>query len=160
MTEIGDAYVWLNIPDIDDADCQRNVGRILRVEPFADSKTVNDLIMFHDWRGRVVGHVLAIRKGPRNFAHAMIDSLASPRGLAVVPTGAALVLGLADESPEEWLSRFARLDRSPFDGDVGWSIDKMLFHLGWSPRDPGGYSPNDGRDFAVHLRLFQWIENS
>ncbi|MEA1952133.1 MAG: hypothetical protein U9N87_12160 [Planctomycetota bacterium] len=160
MTEIGDAYLWLNIPDIDDVECRRDVGRILRVEPLADSNTVNDLVTFHDWRGRMVGHVLAIRKGPRKFARAMIDSLANPHGLAIVPTCAALVLGLANEKPDEWQPHFARLDRSPFVGDVGWSVDKTVFHLGWSQEDPGGYSPNDGKDFAVHLRLFRWIEDS
>jgi len=43
MSEIGDAYLCLNIPDINDLDCQRDVVRILRVESLTESHTVNDL---------------------------------------------------------------------------------------------------------------------
>ena len=159
MTELGDSYLWLNIPDIVDPECRQKVENILDAEPLTDSATVEELLTFEDWRERVVGHVLAVRKGPRQFASAMLGSLAAPCGLATVPTCAALVLALADDNPDEWLPYCAALDRTLFDGDVGWSLDKMAFHLGWSANDPGGYSPNDGKEFDVHLSLFQWARD-
>jgi len=160
MTAIGDSYLWLNIPDIEDSECRQKVENVIRVERLADAKTVEKLLTFEDWRERMVGHVLAIRKGPRQFVSAMLDSLAAPRGLAIVPTCAALVSGLADDEPNEWMPRLLALDRSPFEGDIGWSLDKMTFHLGWSVEDPGGYSPNDGKNFDLHLALFRWVTDS
>ncbi len=160
MTEIGGSYLWLNIPDIEDSECRQEVENILCVERLATARTVAELLTFTDWRERLVGHVLAVRKGPRQFASAMLDSLADPRGYAIVPTCAALVLALADDEPDQWMRRCVAVDRSPFDGDVGWSLDKMAFHLGWSTKDPGGHSPNDGKDFYVHLALFRWVTNS
>ncbi len=160
MTEIGNSYLWLNIPDIEDSECRQKVEDILRVEPLVGSQTVNELLTFEDWRGRMIGHVFAVQKGPQQFISAMLDSLADPRGLAIVPTCAALLLAFEEEQSQEWLSRITALDRSPFDGDVGWSLDKMMFHLGWSSNDPGGYGPNDGQDFAVHLALFRWVTDS
>ena len=157
MTETRDSYLKLNFPYLENLDCQQAVADILRIEPLADAGTVEGLLTFPDWRGRLVGHVLAVRKGARQFVPAMLDSLADPRGLAIVPTCAALLLGLADEMPDRWMTRLAAIDRSPFDGEVGWSLDKLTFRLGWSPTDPGEYSPNEGKDFDLHLALFRSV---
>lgn len=94
ITELGDSYLWLNIPDIADAECRQKVENIFHAEPLIDSRTVEKLLTFEDWRERMVGHVLAVRKRPRQFAFAMFDWLAAPCCLAIVPTCARVSIGL------------------------------------------------------------------
>jgi len=90
MLAAGDAHLPLIRPRADDPDLQAAVKTITGLLPQVEPGVVEDLISGEDFRERLVGLVLAAKAGAGSYVPAMVASLADPRGLAIVPTLAAL----------------------------------------------------------------------
>ena len=97
------------------------------------------------------------QKQPSSFIDSMFQSLRDPRGLAIVPTCAALAL-LARRGVFVMQPSFAELfDRTPFDGEVGWAVDKAMRFAGLRPDDIQGHAPNDGQSFEAYVQFYESI---
>jgi hypothetical protein len=80
-------------------------------------------------------------KNPATFIEAMVKSLHDVRGISVVPTCAALAV-LARRGLLDLTATFtSRIDRSAFDGEVGWAIDKAMHLAGIRAEDANGRGP-------------------
>jgi hypothetical protein len=162
MDKAEDAYLAMNRPSVDDPATLAAVARIVALQPEVSDRTISELISNGpSWRERLVGLVLAVNRGQPSFADAIIDSFRKhPTGLAFVPAFAALVLMTGGKPSRSTLEGLSTLNRTLFDGDLGWSMDKFLFHVGCSPCDPGGMSPNDGKSFEDNLEVFKLIKDT
>ena len=52
-----------------------------------------------------------------------------------------------------------QFDRSIFDGEMGWAIDKSMFHAGLRRDDVGGRGPYYGQVFEDYLELYRWVRS-
>ena len=52
------------------------------------------------------------------------------------------------------------LDRSAFDGELGWAVDKAKHLLGFSSPELAGRGPNYGQSFEDHLEVYNWMLSS
>ena len=162
MEITGNAYLAMNRPCVKNPDTMSAVAEILAVLPKANDETISELISDgSSWRERLVGIVLAVGHGSPSFSDPIIDSFRKhPTGLAFVPAFAALAVIVRSQPSPELLQDLSTLDRTLFDGDLGWSMDKFLFHVGSSPHDPGGKSPNDAKSFEDNLEVFKMIKDT
>jgi len=159
MKSVGGAYLPLVRPRAADPTVNDAISTILALVGQVESRTISDLIIAASgsWRETIVGLVLAAGAGPRAYVPAMLTSLAKPRGLAIVPTFAVVTVSVRSSQPEGVAKDLACLDRSAFSGELGWAIDKFLFHTGIASTDVARFSPNDGAVFEHHLQVYEDI---
>ena len=162
MDKVGDAYLVLNRTSVRDPMTSTAIAMIVVLQSKLSDRTISELISNGpSWRERLVGLVLATNRGSPSYIDATIDSFCKqPTGLAFVPAFAALVVMTGGKPSRALLERLGKLDRTLFDGDLGWGLDKFLFHVGCSPCDPGGMSPNDGKSFEDNLEVFKLIKDT
>ena len=130
MARVGDAYLPLIHPELDDPALASAIARIAALDAELEDQSLSDLIAYGEsWRERLVGLVLATLAGPAPFAAPIFESLHSPRGIAVVPAAAVLVLAVS-EQPDALSPDTTCPNRNAFDGEVGWSWDKSFFTVG------------------------------
>ena len=157
MKQTGDAYLLLNdLENLDNEELSSVLKKIrLLLEQVSPSK-ISAFIRHEDWRPRLIGIFLVLlSQNGQQFVPDLIESLADPRGLTIVPACAALTRLISRAQME--VPDFSSLDREAFSGAMGWSIDKLRFHCGVGP-DPGGRCPNDEKSFEVHLKVLGKIK--
>src|ERR1041384_7836567 len=79
-------------PDLASREDRQRIVDFLRCAPLVSKTVVEKLIRWDDWRPRLLGFALAVRKKPEAFVNAIVVSLQNPRGLAIVPGCAAIVV--------------------------------------------------------------------
>ena len=143
---------------LDSSEVEEAVKRVVACEGRVPDSLVHELIRAADgsWRETLLGLVLASLKGPVQFAESMLAALARPRGLCLVPLGAALLVACEQGFPYSQASARA-LDREPFNGEVGYALDCLehALRLGAPPTYPAG--PNDGQSFAEQCDFYRGV---
>jgi hypothetical protein len=150
-------YIYLLRPDVEREEI-RAAGRSVRaLAPVVPAATTRELLNGTSWRERLVGLAIGVIQGPGQFTGDIVDSLRSPRGLAIVPSAAALVLAARESGAADLPTEVATLNRSAFEGTVGWALDMARFLLGASDYNPGGTSPYYGIRIEEHLSFYEWL---
>ena len=153
LDKVGDAYLPLiHLGEgLDDA-----TAAIIATASDASDNLIWDLIAAGDsWRERLIGLVLACHRGIATFGDAMLTSLGNPRGISIVPTCAALVVAVRQEGYEYHQDQTAGLDRSSFDGEVGYALVNLHAFLGLCGQRGGGAGPNYGQLFTAHVSFYE-----
>ena len=150
-------YLCLIHPILKDNTYRQEISPILAVVPHVQNAEIAALIIGNSWRERLIGFVLATATRPENFVKLILQSLQNPRGIAVVPACALLSI-LAEKNLFKIESIHSNnFDRTVFDGELGWAIDKILFHAGLRTDDISGRGPNYGQIFEDHREVYRWI---
>ena len=154
------AYLCLMRPTMRDCMYRHELASIPSIAPQVPDDIVSALILGSGWRERIIGFALAMAKTPASFVAHVEKSLETPRGIAITPACAFLaVLARAGEFKVE--PSFADdLDRSVFDGELGWAIDKMMFHAGLRPDDIAGRGPYYGQVFEDYIEIYNWFRTA
>lgn len=118
---------------------------------------ITELIHGPSWRERLVGLAFAVMSQPSSYVEQIVKSMKDSRGLSIVPGFAALVVGLRLDALCELPRSVCLLERSAFDGEIGWAIEKAMFHLGQRCTDPGGTAPNSSQVFEDELNFYDWL---
>ena len=130
---------------------------MLAIAPEVPDNIVASLISTGGWREHVLGYVLAMAKTPSRFVGHVQASLGRPCGIAITPACAFLaVLARSGEFKIERLISDA-FDRGAFDGEMGWAIDKAMFHAGLRLDDVGGRGPYYGQIFEDYVEVYDWV---
>ncbi len=154
----GDLYLHLIHAPPDDPELQQRLAQVAYVVPLVKDELIASLITGESWRERLLGLYLGMARQTKSFAPAMLQSLKNCRGIAIVPTCAALAM-LARQGDFAMTDSFAEmLDRSAFDGEMGWAIDKAMYFAGLRADDLPGRGPNYGQIFENHLALYNSLQ--
>jgi hypothetical protein len=157
MEQTGAAYLCLIHPILRDNVYRQEILPILAVVPHVQNVEIATLIIGDSWRERLVGFVLAAITQPEELVKATLQSLQNPRGVAIVPACAFLSI-LAEKNlfkAADLLSN--NLNRTVFDGELGWAIDKIMFHAGLRTNCVLGRGPNYGQVFEDHCEVYRWL---
>jgi len=139
---------------------RQELASVLSIAPEVPDDIIAALILGSGWRERVIGFALAMARTPANFVAHVKKSLKTPRGIAITPACAFLAV-LARTGEFEMLLSFADdLDRTVFDGEMEWAIEKMMFHAGLCPDDVSGRGPYYGQVFEDYIEIFNWIRTA
>ena len=161
MQRIGSAYLALVHPEYNSANLAQDLQPIVEITPLVPDGVVSDMLRAGlSWRERVVALAVAVGKRKPGFIQDMIGSLSDPRGLAIVPACAAVVVATNSNAPDGIEESCSELDRNAFDGQMGWALEKMYHYLGLSEHDPPGNDPNDGQNFEAQLAMFRQMRKS
>jgi hypothetical protein len=150
-------YLHLVRPAMRDGIYRQKLLPMLSIAPEVSDNIVVSLISTGGWREHVIGYVLAMAKSPLRFVAHVQESLRRPCGIAITP-GCAFLAVLArtgEFKMEHWFSN--TFDRGAFDGEMGWAIDKAMFHAGLRPDDVGGRGPYYGQIFEDYVDLYDWV---
>ena len=156
MEQAGTAYLCLIHPILKDNTYRQEISPILAVVPHVQNAEIATLIIGVSWRERLVGFVLAMATQPEDFVKPILQSLQNPRGIAIVPACALLSI-LAEKNLFKTADILSNnFDRTAFDGELGWAIEKILFQAGLRTDDISGRGPNYGQIFEDHREVYRW----
>jgi hypothetical protein len=152
------AYLCLIHPVRLDEGHRQAIASIVALAPSVSDELVVTMIEGVSWRERLLGLCLAMTKPPLiPFTESMLQSLRDPRGISVVPTCAALVV-LAQDGAFTMAASFSDMfDRTAFDGEVGWAVDKAMHTAGMRSEDVPGCGPTFGQIFEDHVEVYRCI---
>jgi hypothetical protein len=154
------AYLCLIRPTMIDGSYRQELAAVVSLAPEVPDAIVASLISEGGWREHVLGFLLAMAKKPSSFVPHVQNSLRVPRGIALTPACAFLAV-LARSGEFKMEHSFAdELDRGLFDGEMGWAIDKAMFHAGLRPDDVGGRGPYYGQIFEDYVELYCWARTA
>jgi hypothetical protein len=133
------------------------LARVRACEPRVTDELVRRLIRPRprgSWRETLLGLVLAALKGAERFGDAMLASLEEPRGLCLVPTGAALLVA-CERGYHYDPGRSKALDRQVFSGEIGYVLECLEHALGLGPPATVPLGPNDSQSFAEQSAFYR-----
>lgn len=149
-----DAYLCLIHPVRQGEAYREEIASVIALAPSVPDELVVAMIAGVSWRERLLGLCIAMSKQPAMFTEAMLQSLRDPRGVSIVPACAALAV-LARRGAFEMSQSFADMfDRTAFDGEVGWAVDKAMHFAGLRAEDVPGRGPNYGQIFEDHVEVY------
>ncbi len=154
-----DAYLELVHPASEDYEHSQSIVTLLDLAPTVSDDVVSSMIAGPSWRERLLGLSIAMTKErqPASYIENMFQSLRDPRGLAIVPTAAALA-SLARRGAFTMTPSFGeQFDHNIFSGEVGWAVTKAMHFAGLISDDAVGVAPNNGQVFEDHLQLYDFI---
>lgn len=152
-----DAYLCLIHPVRQGDAYRREIAPIVALAPSVPDELVSAMISGSGWRERVTGICLAASKKSAVYIEAMLQSLRDPRGIAIVPTCAALAV-LGRRGTYHMVDSFGQMfDRAAFDGEVGWAVDKATHFVGLRTQIVPGRGPNYGQIFEDHVEVYSWL---
>jgi hypothetical protein len=152
-----DAYLCLIHPVRQGDTYRKEIASVIAIAPSVPDELVAAMIAGVSWRERLLGLCMAMAKRPAIFTEAMLQSLRDPRGISIVPACAALAV-LARRGVFEMSQSFADMfDRTAFDGEVGWAVDKAMHFAGLRAEDVTGRGPNYGQIFDDHVEVYSSI---
>lgn len=153
----GEAYLCLIRPVMEDNAYRREIAPVIALSSSVPDELLSNMIVGTSWRERLLGLCMAMAKNPITFVEAMVKSLHDVRGISIVPACAALAV-LGRRGLFDITAPFAKtIDRSAFDGEVGWAIDKAMYFAGIQPETANGRGPNYGQVFENHTDMYEWI---
>lgn len=151
----GDLYLALIRPRLDDADFQSSLDTLRAVRPSCDSALALQLIATRSWRDRLLGFALAALLKDHSLSEGVTDVFAHPTGISIVPAGAYLVAHY-ETSPHAFPAiDFTRFDRDSFDGEVGWTVDRVQQAIAGNRLCWNELAPNYGQNMGDHVKLFR-----
>jgi hypothetical protein len=152
-----DAYLSLIHPVRQGDTYHQEIGSVISLAPSVPDELVTAMLVSASWRERLLGLCMAMAKRPANFTEAMMQSLQDPRGISIVPACAALAV-LARRGVFRLSQSFgSTFDRTAFDGEVGWAVDKAMHFAGLRTEDVPGRGPNYGQIFEDHVEVYSSI---
>lgn len=155
-----DAYLCLIHPVLQDDACRKQIVSLVVLAPSVPDEFVASMITGESWRERLLGICLAMAKRSVSFVEPMVQSLRDPRGIAIVPTCAALAV-LARRGIFAMPQRFSEMfDRQVFDGEIGWASDKAMQYAGLTTDEVSGRGPNYWQIFEDHVQIYSWIHGA
>jgi len=157
MQETKGAYLCLIHPIRRDDAYRQEIAPVVALAPAVSDQLVATMIAGADWRGRILGLCIGMAKRPATFIEPVLRSLRDPRGIAIVPACAVLAV-LARRSSFVMPQSFSEtIDRTAFDGEVGWAMDKAMHFAGSRTEDVPGRGPNYGQIFEDHVQAYSYI---
>lgn len=136
------------------------IASILSCEPLVSDQLIHDLISAgNSWRERLVGLTLACKRDVNCFADSMFLSLHDARGISIIPTFAVLSIAVRYFSNGYSLKQTETLDRSKFDGELGYALDCFHSYIGRSTKPIAGSGPNYGQQFLDHVEFYKQLCN-
>jgi len=136
---------------------RKEISPVIAIAPAVSALLIEDLIKHAGWRERILGICIGMAKHPVAFIDPILQSLKNPRVIAIVPACAALAVlarrgsfAMARSFPDEF-------ERSAFDGEVGWALDKAMHFAGLQSLDVPGRGPNHGQSFEDHFEVYDWL---
>lgn len=139
---------------------RQEIAPVIALAPSVPDELVRAMVTGVSWRERLLGLCMAISKRPSIFTEAILQSLRDVRGISIVPACAALGV-LTRRGTFVMPPSFADMfDRTAFDGEVGWAIDKTMHFAGLRAEDVSGRGPNYGQIFEDHVEVYSWIYGS
>ena len=152
-----DAYLCLIQPIRSHNAYREELAPLVALVPSVPSELIADLITGVSWRERLLGLCMAMSQRSAIYTVEMLQSLRDPCGISIVPTCAALAV-LAQYGAFVIPPSFAdTFDRTAFDGEVGWAIDKLMYVAGLRAEDVPGDGPNYGQIFDDHVEVYSWL---
>ena len=153
----GKPYLGLIHPVTECDAYHREVAFVVALSSSVPDELVCNLIVGPSWRQQLLGLCFALARNSVTFTDAIVKSFLDLRGISVVPTCAARVVmarrGLF--AMTAWLT--TTTDRSAFDSEVGWAVDKAMHFAGIRPEDSTGKGPNCGQAFEGHTEVYEWV---
>jgi len=158
--DVGDAYLSLIHPDIEEMDSIGALDIILKLGQEVNPQFIGELIDGESWRERLIGLALAARNKEWHLGEVASRSLLDPRGISIVPAGAFMILSarFVGSESKDWIGE--NYDEEVFDGEVGWIVDRVRMHLHEQSlngehigvaKDVG---PNYGQDLQKHCMFY------
>lgn len=136
---------------------RREISPVIALAPAVPDPLVANLIKNAGWRERILGLCIGMVKHPVLVIEPILQSLKNPRGIAIVPAFAAhAVLARRGSFAMTQFSSDA-FERTAFDGEVGWALDKAMHFAGLRHEDVLGRGPNYGQSFENHVEVYGWI---
>lgn len=149
----GDLYLRLIRPNVRDPKLDLALRELRKLRSACDGNLARELIKAGDWRERLLGFALAAILNEYSLSADVAETFANPRGLTIVPAGALLIAHHAI-SPETFpVIDFTRFDPSLFDGELGWTVDRVRASILDHPNNIEGLSPCNAQDMNAHLTL-------
>jgi len=133
---------------------QEAAGVILACEGEVADAVVSGLLVGASWRERLIGLVLACGRGLVPFCDDLLSAMRDLRGISIVPTTAALSVGIADLGYEYSPDQTSTLDRDAFDGEVGFALDHLHHVIGKGEPPAESSGPNYGQVFKDHRAFY------
>ena len=151
------AYLCLIHPVRSNDTYRKEIAPAIALAPSVADELLAAMITSAGWRERLLGICIAMSKKSGVFVEAMVQSLRDPRGIAIVPTCAALAVLARTGVFAMPISFGDQFDRTAFDGEVGWAVDKAMHFAGLRPDDVPGRGPNYGQIFEDHAEVYSWL---
>jgi hypothetical protein len=153
----GQAYLCLIHPVRTGSTYRQEIAPVIALSPLVPDEVVAGMIVGSSWRERLLGICMGMAKHPTDFVDPMLRSLRDLRGIAIVPSCAALAV-LSRRGFCDIAQSFAgTFDRAAFDGELGWAMDKARHFAGAQPEDVAGRGPNYGQVFEDHTEMYEWV---
>jgi len=130
------------------------VATILACDDRVSEELIAALVTGQSWRERLVGLVLACHRGLPRFYDDLLRGLCDIRGISTIPTAAVLSIAIADFGCAYTESMTASLDRTVFDGEVGFALDHLHHAIGKGAAPAEEKGPNFGQSFADHRAFY------
>jgi hypothetical protein len=151
------AYLCLVHPSLPCDAYRQEISPVIALAPAMSDPLIVDLIKHAGWRERILGICIGMAKHPVTFIDPILQSLKNPRGIAIVPACAALAV-LARRGSFAMTRSFSdAFERTAFDGEVGWAMDKAMHFAKLRSEDVQGRGPNYGQSFEDHVAVYDWI---
>jgi hypothetical protein len=157
MEQTGAACLCLIHPILRNNAYRQEISPLLAVVPHVQNAEIATLIIGNSWRERLAGFTLAMATQPEGLVKQILQSLQNPRGIAIVPACALLSILAEKNLFQTEAIHSNNFDRTVFDGELGWAIDKIMFHAGLRTDDVLGHGSNYGQIFEDHREVYRWI---
>lgn len=155
LAATGDAYLALVHLEEGVADA---IPRISACRDRVSDALIDELLCAElSWRERLLGVSLASMRGADQFFDSLVTSLYRPRGIAIVPTAAALAVAVLDLNCTYNPASTASLDRDAWDGELGFALDWLHFRIGVGNAPATALGPNFGQDFNAHFEYYRQL---
>ena len=151
----GDLYLRLIRPDVRDSEFDLTLRELKKVSSACDGKLALQLIRAGDWRERLLGFALTALLKDYSLSVDIAETFADPRGLAIVPAGAYLIAHHACSRATFPIIDIARFNPDLFDGELGWTLDRVRAAIHDHPSGIDDSSPNSAQDLGAHVDLYQ-----
>ncbi len=134
------------------------INHILSLANNINPQTISKfLIEGPSWRERLLAISFAFATDPKPFHSNFIKALHKTGGLSIIPLCAAITTMVNCYNCSLEYIDYKSLDRNYFDGEMGFALDKMLYHIRLSDKVVEGKGPNSGQSFEDHYDFYKKI---
>lgn len=157
FTEIGDTYLTLVHLE---QGVEQMITRISNCADRISDELIHELLRGVDsWREQLPGLVVATMRGVDQFYDSLIGHLHKSGQVSLVPMSAALAVAVRDRGCKYNTDMTATLDRTSWNGEVGFALDWFHYTIGISNLPDQRTGPNYGQDFSSHLDFYAMLNN-
>jgi hypothetical protein len=131
-----------------------SLASIYDCEPSISNDLIRKLVLGESWRERLLGLVLASKRGYPHFYNDMLASLHDVRGISTVPMSAVLSIAVKEMGCKYTADMTSTLDPTAMDGEIGFALDHLHHAIGLGPKPLQLRGPNYGQPFAIHRAFY------